>query len=115
MAGKFTNFYIDHVPWQQNAHADALASLVASLALPAGVAEKVLVFSHDLYCPKFTLEDDQTPTGNLQVKEALETSAGLSSGIDDSHTSTMPCTIYCLMTQKRQLPLEGKPLDSTAT
>ena len=26
MAGKFTNFYIDHVPRRQNAHADALAS-----------------------------------------------------------------------------------------
>ena len=33
MAEKFRNFYIDHVPRRQNAHADALASLVASLAL----------------------------------------------------------------------------------
>ena len=32
MAGKFINFYIDHVPRKQNAHADALASLAASLA-----------------------------------------------------------------------------------
>jgi len=37
MAEKFENFYIDHVPRQQNAHADALASLAALLALPAGV------------------------------------------------------------------------------
>ena len=27
MAGKFRNFYIDHVPRRQSAHADALASL----------------------------------------------------------------------------------------
>ena len=37
------NFYIDHVPRQLNAHADALASFAAFLALPARVAEKVLV------------------------------------------------------------------------
>jgi len=33
-------FMSDHVPHQQNAHADALASLAASLALPAGATEK---------------------------------------------------------------------------
>ena len=32
MAEGFGNFYIDHVPRQQNVHADALASLAASLA-----------------------------------------------------------------------------------
>jgi len=29
---KFENFYINHVPHQQNAHADALAALATSLA-----------------------------------------------------------------------------------
>ena len=67
MAERFRNFYIDHVPCQQNAHADELASLTASLALPAGVAEKVLVYSHDLYCPKLAIEDDQIPVRNLEV------------------------------------------------
>jgi len=61
MAGKFRNFYIYHVPYQQNAHANALASLATVLALPAGATEKVLVYGHDLYCPKPVLEDDQTP------------------------------------------------------
>jgi len=42
MAQKFKNFYIDHVPRQQNTHADARESLAASLALPAEAAEKVL-------------------------------------------------------------------------
>jgi len=76
MAKRFRNFYIDHVPHQQNAHADALVSLAASLALPAGAAEKVLIYSHDLYCPKPALENDQISAGNLQVKETLETPAG---------------------------------------
>ena len=76
MAERFINFYIDHVPRQQNAHADALASLAASLALPAGVVEKILVHSHDLYCPRIASEDYQKPTGDCQVKEALESSTG---------------------------------------
>ena len=59
MAERFRNFYIDHVPHQQNAHADALASLAASLALPAGVVEKILIYSYDLYCLRFAFEDHQ--------------------------------------------------------
>ena len=55
---KFRNFYIDHVSRQQNTHADALASLAASLALPARMTEKVLVYSHVLYCPRFAFEDN---------------------------------------------------------
>ena len=76
MAEKFKNFYIDHVPRQENAHADALASLAASLALPARATKKVLVYSHDLYCPKFAFEESQTPRGDLQVEEVLKTSTG---------------------------------------
>ena len=68
MAERFRNFYIDHVSHQQNVYADALASLAASLALPAGVAEKVLIYRYDLYCPIFIFEDKQKPTGDLQVK-----------------------------------------------
>jgi len=62
MAERFRNFYIDHVPRQQNTHAYALASLAAFLALPAEAAEKILVYSHDLYCPRFAFEDYQKPT-----------------------------------------------------
>jgi len=72
MTERFRNFYIDHVPCQQNVHADALASLAASFALPAGAAEKILVYSYDLYCPRFAFEDHQKLTEDLQVKEALE-------------------------------------------
>jgi len=54
-----------------------LTSLAATLALPAGATEKVVVHSHDLYCPKFTLKDTETPEGDIQVKEVLETSTGL--------------------------------------
>jgi len=56
MAEGFGNFYIDHILRQQNTHADALAFLAASLALPAGVVEKILVYNHDLYCPRTAFE-----------------------------------------------------------
>jgi len=61
----------------QNAHAEALASLAASLALPAGATERVLVYSRELYYKKFTLEDNKTPRRDLQVKEVLETLTSL--------------------------------------
>ena len=77
MAEKFKNFYIDHVPSQQNAHAYALASLTDSLALPAGATEKVLIYSRDLYYYKFALKDSKALRGDLQVKEVLETSTRL--------------------------------------
>jgi len=76
VAERFRNFYIDHVPRKQNAHANALTSLAASLALLARVAEKILVYSQDLYCPRFSFEDHQKLTRDLQVKEALESSTG---------------------------------------
>jgi len=56
MAEKFENFYIGHVPRQQNAHPNTLASLAASLALPAAATENVLFYSRDLYCCKFPLK-----------------------------------------------------------
>ena len=77
MVEKFENFYIDYVPRQQNAHADALVSLTTSLALPVGATKKVLVYSRDLYCCKFVLEDSRTPREDLQVKEVLETLTSL--------------------------------------
>jgi len=77
MAYKFKSFYINYVPRQQNTHVDALASLAASLALPAEATEKVLVHSRALYYLKFSLEGNQTPERSLQVKKVLETSAGL--------------------------------------
>ena len=76
IAEKLKRFYINHVPYQLNAYVDVLASLAASLALPTAATEKVLVHSRDLYCPKFTIKDNQTPEGELQVKVVLETSTG---------------------------------------
>jgi len=64
MVERFRSFYIDHVPRQQNAHADALVSLIASLALPAGIVKEILVYNHDLYYPIFTFKDYQKPTGD---------------------------------------------------
>jgi len=52
MANGFRKFYIDHVPRQQNAYTDALASLAASLALPTGVVEKNTCLQARLVLPK---------------------------------------------------------------
>jgi len=62
-----------HVSHRQNVHADALASLATSLAFPAGVVGRLLIYSHDMYCLKLFLEDELISAGNLQVKEALGT------------------------------------------
>ena len=75
MAEKFENFYIDHVPRQQNT--DALTLLDASLAFSAGATERALVYSRDLYYLKFAFEDSRTSRKDLQVKEVLETSTSL--------------------------------------
>jgi len=53
-----------------------LASLAVSLVLPARATEKVLIHSHNLYCPKFSLENSQTPERDLQINDVLETSIG---------------------------------------
>jgi ribonuclease HI len=73
LAEKFKDIFLDHVPRRQNAHADALASLVASLAVPARATEKVLVASRDLYCPKFSLQKIENIADD---KEILEISTG---------------------------------------
>jgi len=113
MAERFGNFYINHMPRQQNAHADALASLAASLALLAGVVEKILVYSRDLYCPRVTFEDRQKPTGDFKPKKLLKLRPVQSLGIGNFRTSTMPCTASCLMIPKKRLSLDGKPPNST--
>ena len=64
MAKRFRNFYINHIPRQQNTHTDALASLAASLAFRVRAVEKILVYSHDLYCLRFAFEDHQKLTGD---------------------------------------------------
>ena len=77
MAEKFKNFYIDHIPRQQNAHVDLLVSLTVSLAHLAIATKRVLVYSNDVYYCKLALKDSKTPKGHLQVKEVLEISTSL--------------------------------------
>ena len=69
MAERFRSFYLDLVPHQQNAHVDALASLAASLALPAGATEKVLVYNHDLYCSNSPLKMIKFQQGTFKLKK----------------------------------------------
>ena len=96
MAERFKNFYIDLEPCQQNAHADPLASLAISLALPAGAVEKVLVYNYDLYCPKIAFENYQKPTRDSKPKKLQKRQQVQSLGIGDSRTSTMHCMKSCL-------------------
>ena len=69
MTERFRNFYIDHVSRQQNVHADALASLVAFLALPAGAAEKILIYSNDLYCPNWPSKMNRFQEETFKLKK----------------------------------------------
>src|SRR3954470_17409084 len=71
LAQKFKNFYVEHLPRRQNAHADALVSLATSLALPPGASEKIWIYMHDLFCPNPPY--DGIPM--LPSAEALQTSA----------------------------------------
>src|SRR3954464_6236154 len=49
LAQKFKNFYVEHLPRRQNTHANALASLATSLALPPGAIEKIWIYTHDFF------------------------------------------------------------------
>ena len=113
MAERFSNFYIDHVPRRQNAHADALASLAASLALPAGVMEKVFVYSHDLYCPKIPLGDYPGQREIVAVKKHLKCQPLQSLKTGDSPILILSYTAFCPKTPRRRPPFGGKPPNST--
>jgi len=64
------------------------------------VAEKVLINSHDLYCPRFAFEDNQKPTGDLHIKEALETSTGLE--LRDWRFSYIDYALYDILPDDRR-------------
>lgn len=55
-AERFKGFYIDYVSRKDNIHANVLASLIATLMLPAKVGQKILVASRNLYYHKHALE-----------------------------------------------------------
>jgi len=82
------------------------------LAFPAGVTEKVLVYSHDLYCCKFTFEDSKTPRGDLQVKVVLEISTSIE--LRDWRFSYIDFVLYGVLPDnpKEAATIEGKLLDS---
>lgn len=52
IAVEFEHLYIEHNPGRYNTHTDVLASLATSLAQPAEMPEKVLVFSRYIYCTR---------------------------------------------------------------
>ena len=109
LAEKFEGFFIDHVPRRQNAHANALASLATSLALPAEMTEKVLVANRDLYCLGFSLEEVKTIT---DIMEILEISSGPEPRDWRFPYIDLSYMTYFRMTLKRQRQSRGNLLDS---
>ena len=108
MAEWFINFYIDHVPCQQNTHADTLASLAASLALPVGVVEKILVTARTCVVQESILRITRGRQEIVKSKKLLSRQLAQSLETGDSLTLIMSCTASCLRTPKKQLLLEGK-------
>jgi len=85
------------------------------LALPAGATEKVLVYSRDLYCCKFALEDNKTPRGDLQVKKVLETSTNFEP--KDWRFPYIDFVLYDILPDdpKQAAAIRRKALDSITT
>lgn len=76
-AEKFTGFYIDFISRKDNTHAEAVASLVATLALSPKLKQKVLVTSRTLYHPKEALVIKNDVKQILKNKTLYETSTSM--------------------------------------
>jgi len=113
MTKKFENFYIDHVPHQQNAHADALASFAVSWPFQPKLQRECL--STVVTC---TVANSPFKTVKLQeetfkLNRFLRFRQVSNLEIGDSLTLTSSCMAYFLTTLRRQLPSEEKFLDYT--
>ena len=62
LADSFDGFYISHVSRLLNTKADALAALVATLALPADTTYHLTVATCHLFYPKYDLEVSEVHT-----------------------------------------------------
>ena len=113
MAKKFKSLYIDHVLHQHNMHADALASLVASLALPNEATEKVLIYNHNLCCPNSPLKKVKLQEKTFKSKRFWRLQQVQNSEIGDSQSLTSSYKASCSTTPKRQSPSAKRLLDST--
>lgn len=89
--------------------------LVALLALLARMTEKVLVFTHDMYCPKSALRNESTATEDLQDAKALESLTGPEIRDGDLLTLITPCLVFSLKTPESQPPFERRPIGFTIT
>jgi len=62
LADSFDGFYISHMSRLLNTKADALATLVATLALPADTTYRLTVATRHLFYPKYSLEVSKVHT-----------------------------------------------------
>lgn len=77
MAQEFESFHIEHIPQSQNWYVDALDSFT-SLALQPGSSNEILIFAHDLFCPKSVIDEVPATGEDFQEegKEVLEITEG---------------------------------------
>ena len=98
MAEKFKRFFTDHVPRQQNAHANALASLATSLLLTIGTEERVLVVICTIINSPMKTAKFQEET--FKLKRFLRFRQVSNLDIRGSLTLTSSCMACCLMIAK---------------
>jgi len=93
----------------------SLASLAASLALPARATEIVLIYSRVCNVANLPLKIIKLQEETFKLKRFLRPRQVSNLGIGDSLTLTSSCTTYYPMTLKVQLQSEGKLLSSITT
>lgn len=70
-------FYVDHASWKDNIHANALASLTATLALPYKIEQEILIASWSLCYHKQALESNKYIKQGSKSKIVCETSSDM--------------------------------------
>ena len=68
LATTFESFYISHVSYLQNTKTDALATLAATLALPADTSYHLTVAIRHLFCLKYSLEISEVHTTSINFE-----------------------------------------------
>ena len=92
IASSFDGLYIGYVSRSQNTKVDALAALVATLALPTDTTYHLTLTTRHLICPKHV----------LKIKEVYSISTDFEPRDWRVFLIDMLCMIYCRMTLKKR-------------
>lgn len=104
IAEKFCCSFIEQVRRKKNALADAMVSLAASLALPAGFMKRVLISALDLCCPKIVPKEDINSTWDPHNEEVLDISTS-----PELRDRRFPLSNYTLDRILEKIPRRGVP------